>query len=80
MRYFGTWNDSGPVVAMEHGALGAVVVCEFLTMQAAQQEADRMNREARAMADMAVKRYRPDCGWMHPRRPVRYFENEDIHG
>ncbi len=79
MRHFATHHpDIGPVVAQHHSALGAVVVCEFLTIESAQREADRMNREAQAMAAMAVRRYRPDCGWMHPRRSVRYFENEDI--
>lgn len=82
MRHFATHHpDIGPVLAQHHSALGAVIVCEFLTIEAAQREAEKMNREARLMAEMAVIRYRPDCEWMHPKRkPVRYFPNEDIHG
>lgn len=82
MRHFATHHaDLGPVLVQRHGALGDVIVCEFLTLEAAHREADRVNREAQAMAAMAVQRYRPDCGWMNPkRRSVRYFENEDIHG
>ena len=77
MRYVATYNDAGPVVAMEHGALGAVIVCEFLTMAAANREADRLNREARAMAAIAVRNITASTT---PRRSVRFFQNEDVHG
>ena len=81
MHHYATHHpDMGPVLVQRHGALGDVVVCEFLKLGPAQEEADRLNREAQAMQEVAIRKYRPDCEWMQPRRKARFFENEDIHG
>ncbi len=81
---FGAINTAhlGPVVAMQHATQGMVVQCECLTMQAAHMEAMRLNSQ-----DMALEHIRQrdalrqlESQSQGPRRSVRFFESEDIHG
>lgn len=74
MAYFGTHTGNGPVVAMDHGILGHVIVCECLTIGAAMREAERLNREHAAHQQRAM---RAATAYYGQRRSVRYFVNED---
>jgi hypothetical protein len=76
MAYFGTQTDAGPVVAMDHGTLGHVVMCECLTIGAAMREADRLNRE-HAAHQARAQRVAQDFYGKPRSRIVRQLVNED---
>lgn len=74
LRHLAILTDRGPAVAYMRHDGAAVIVCECPTEQAAQDEAERINRENRALQRMQAMRHRPAY---YGRRHVRYFPDED---
>lgn len=75
LAFFAVESDQGPCVACE-SPIGTTVQMSCPSMAVAEVQAMQMNREQQAR-DRITQRAPAYFG---QRKPVRYFENEDVHG